>query len=148
MSPTLFNVVVDNVIRTFLEMTVEYQRVDHDGLGDTAGRCQGFFYSDDGMVGSRDLDFLQLLMNFLVGLFQSYCLAAYVSKSRTMVCQPGILRSGMPEEAKALKCTGVGDSYWVRLRRRIPFIKSGVDINAGTMTAHRRRMHRAEPAID
>ena len=31
-SPTLFNVVVDNVIRTWLAMKVEYQRVAQDGL--------------------------------------------------------------------------------------------------------------------
>ena len=55
-SPTLFNVVVDNVIRTFLEMTVEDQRVDHDGLRETVGRCLGVFYADDGMVGSRESD--------------------------------------------------------------------------------------------
>ena len=55
-SPTLFNVVVNNVIRTFLDMTVEDQRVDHDGLGETVGRCLGVFYADDGMVGSRESD--------------------------------------------------------------------------------------------
>ena len=32
-SPTLFNVVVDNVIRNWLAMTVEDQRVAHDRLG-------------------------------------------------------------------------------------------------------------------
>ena len=37
-SLTLFNVVVDNFIRTSLAMTVEDQRVDHDGLGETVGR--------------------------------------------------------------------------------------------------------------
>ena len=35
---TLFNVVVDNVIRTWLAMTVEDQRVDHDRLGEIVGR--------------------------------------------------------------------------------------------------------------
>ena len=34
-----FNVVADNIIRTWLAMTVEDQRVDHDGLGETVGRC-------------------------------------------------------------------------------------------------------------
>ena len=37
-SLTLFNVVVDNFIRTSLAMTVKDQRVDHDGLGETVGR--------------------------------------------------------------------------------------------------------------
>ena len=36
--PNDVNVVVDNVIRTWLAITVEYQRMDHDGLGETFGR--------------------------------------------------------------------------------------------------------------
>ena len=55
-SPTLLNVVVDNVIRTCLAMTLEDKRVAHDRLGNTVGRCLGFFNADDGMVGSRDAD--------------------------------------------------------------------------------------------
>ena len=33
-------------------MTVEDQRVYHDGLVETAGLCLRFFYADDGMVDS------------------------------------------------------------------------------------------------
>ena len=52
-SLTLFNVVVDNVIQTWLEMTVEYQKVAQDRPGETV------FYADDGMVSSRDSDWMQ-----------------------------------------------------------------------------------------
>ena len=51
-SPMMFNVVVDNIIITSLAMTVEDQRVAHDGLGDTVRGCLVVFYADDGMVGS------------------------------------------------------------------------------------------------
>ena len=88
-------------------MTVEDQRVAHDGLEETVGRCLGVFYADDDMVGSREPDWLQNLMNILVGLFRRYGLAANVAKSHTMTCQPGRLWSGMPEEAHDLKCTRV-----------------------------------------
>ena len=40
-SPTLFNVVVNNIIRTWMAMTVEDQRVVHDCLRETVGRCLG-----------------------------------------------------------------------------------------------------------
>ena len=110
-SPTLFNVVVDNVIITWLAMTVEDQRVAHDGLEETVGRCLGFLYADDGMVGSGDSDWLQHAMKVLIGLFRRYGLAANVAKSCTMTCQPGVLRAGMLEEAMPLKCTGVGNLY-------------------------------------
>ena len=59
-------------------------------------------------------------MNVLVGLFQHYGLAANVAKFRSMKCQPGALKSGMSADAKALKFTGVGESYHMRLQNRIP----------------------------
>ena len=110
-SPELFNVVVDNAIQTWLSMTVEYKRVSLDRVGENFGRCLGVLYANDGMVGSRDSDWLQHLMNVLIGLFRQYGLTANVSKYRTMKSQPGALRLGISEEAKELKCTRVGYYY-------------------------------------
>ena len=76
--------VVDNFIRTWLAMTVEDKRVAHDGLGETVGWFLGVFYSGDGMVVSRNPDWLQYATNILVGLFRRYGLAANVAKSCTM----------------------------------------------------------------
>ena len=87
-------------------------------------------------------------MNVLIGLFRRYGLAANIAKSCTMTCHPGALQVGMSEEAMVLKCTGVGDSYQVRLQRRIPCLECGVDLTAGPMTAHRRHMHGTDTAID
>ena len=100
------------------------------------------------MVGSQDLDCLPQSMDVLVGLFQRYGLAANIVRSHTMTCQPRILRSGMLEEAKDLKCKGVGDLYRVILRRRIPCPECGVELTKGPIRAHRRRMHRTESTID
>ena len=145
---TLFNVVVDHVIKTWLDMTVEDQRVYHDGLVETVGRCLVVFYDDNVMVGSCNPDWLQHATNVLVGLFRSYGLVANIAKSCTIICQPNALWTGMSEEAMALKCTGVGYSYRVRLRRRILCPECGVELTAGSMTEHCRRMHGTEPTID
>ena len=99
----LFNVAVDKLIRTWLYMTVEYQRVYHGRLIDTIGRRLGVFYTDDIMVGSRYSDWLQHAMNILVGLFRRYFLVANIAKSRTITCQPRSLQAGMSEGAMALK---------------------------------------------
>ena len=123
--------VVYNIIRTWLAMTVEDQRVAHEILGETTGRFLGVFYADGGMVVSQDLYLLQQLMNVLVGLFWRYGLASNIAKSHMITYQPGILPWGMLEEAKALMCTGVGDSYQVRLKRRIPCPECGVELTAG-----------------
>ena len=87
-------------------------------------------------------------MNVPVGLFRRYGLAANVAKSHTMMCQPGALRSGVSEEAKALNCTGVGDSYQVRIRISIPDPECEVDITVGLMMIQRPHMHSTEPAIN
>ena len=147
-SPTIFNVVVDIVIRTWLAMTVEDQRVSHDGLEVNFRRCLGFLYANDGIVGSRDADWMQHSMKVLAGLFQWYGLSANIAKSLTMTYQPSALRLGMSEEAKALKFTGVGHSYRMRIQRRIPCPECGFELTAGSMMAHRRRMHGTEPGID
>ena len=52
------------------------------GMGEAVGRYLGVFYTDDSMVGSRDAEWIKHLMNFLVGLFQQYCLAANIAKYR------------------------------------------------------------------
>ena len=95
-SLTLFNIIVDNVIQTWLAMTVEYQRMAHGGLREALWRCLRVFYADDGMVVSRDPDWLQHSMNGLVGLFRRFDLEANIAKSRLMTCQPGALRSIFP----------------------------------------------------
>ena len=112
--------VVDNVVRTWIDMTVEDHRVAYARLGETVGRSLGVFYADLFMVVSRDVDWIQHPMNVLVGLYWRYGLASNFAKSQTMTCQPGALQSGISAEAKYLKRMGVGDLYCVRLRRPIP----------------------------
>ena len=68
-SPTLFSVVVENIIRTWLAITVDDQRVAHDRMREAVGRCLGVFYADDVISGSRDSEWIHHLMNVLVGMF-------------------------------------------------------------------------------
>ena len=84
-SHTLFKVVMENVIHTWLEMAVEDQRVAHTRMEEAVGRCLGIFYADDGMVVSRYPEWLQHLMHILVSPFRRYGLAANVAKSRLMM---------------------------------------------------------------
>ena len=86
--PTLFNIVVDNFIQTWLAMTLEDQGVTHNGMGEAARHCLGIFHIDDDIVGSRD-SWIQHLMNVLIVLFRHYGLTDNIAKSRTMTCQPG-----------------------------------------------------------
>ena len=93
-SLTLFNVVLDNGIRTWLDITVEDKMVDHERMVETGVRCFGVFYDNDDVVRLYDLDWMQHIMYVVVVLFRKYGLAANVANSRTMTCQPGALWAG------------------------------------------------------
>ena len=51
--PTLFNIVVNNLVRNCMSITVEDEVVAHYGLVLAVWICMGMFYADDGLVGSR-----------------------------------------------------------------------------------------------
>ena len=53
-SSSLFYFIVNNMVRNWLDLTVEDQLVAQEGLGLLVGRCLGLFYMDDGVTGSRD----------------------------------------------------------------------------------------------
>ena len=98
-SPTLFNIIVDNVVRNWLDLAVEDKVVFHEGLGLGVGHCLGSFYAGNSMVGSWDPEWTQGAINVLIDLSWRYGLVSNVAKSKAMVCQPGVIRSGMLEEA-------------------------------------------------
>ena len=96
-SPTLFNVVVNNVVRKWLTMTVEDQVVAQERLGLNMVRCLVVLYAYYGMIGAWYSEYLRNALNILLGLFWRYGIATHVKKSRKMTCQPGALRSDMSE---------------------------------------------------
>ena len=55
---TLFNVVVENFIRTWLSMTVEDRMVSHDGMGESVVWYLEIFYANYGMVSSIEEEWL------------------------------------------------------------------------------------------
>ena len=52
-SPTLFNVIIYNIIQMWLDLMAEYQQVDLNGVGENVHLCLAVFYSNDGMVDYR-----------------------------------------------------------------------------------------------
>ena len=68
-SPALFNVVVDSVVRHWLSLTVEDEAVIQDRLGHAVDWILGVFYADDGTLGSWDLEWIQGALNVIIRLF-------------------------------------------------------------------------------
>ena len=51
MSPTLFKIVVNNVLRNFISMMVEEKLVACGGMGIAVGWYMGIFYANGVLVG-------------------------------------------------------------------------------------------------
>ena len=85
--PTIFNMVVDVVIRNWVTLVVE-EEAGPDGFGSEIQCLAGFFYANDGLLTSPRSDQLQAALYFLMGLFNSFNLQINVDNTIGMVCQP------------------------------------------------------------
>ena len=87
LSPTIFNVVVDVVVRHWVSVMVF-------GVEERGGRVQegihqkALFYADNGMVASLDPRWIQGDFSTLVGLFERVGLKNNSRKTVGMVCRP------------------------------------------------------------
>ena len=78
--------IVDRVLLHFMSLIVEDEPVTNEGLGMEVGRCKDVFYSYDGMIGSRDPEWLQGVINVIIRLFIRVEFMANVAKSKTTTC--------------------------------------------------------------
>ena len=87
LSPTIFNVVVDAVVRHWVTVMVEgaEERGEH---GQEVRHNNSLFYADNDMVASSDLQWLQGAFITLVGLFDRVVLWTNVGNTVSMVCRP------------------------------------------------------------
>ena len=87
LSPTIFNVVVDAVVRNCV-MVVIAGAEEQGKRGKEVSHQAAFFYADDGMVASSEPLWLQGAFNTLVGLFDRVGLQTNFGKTVGMVCLP------------------------------------------------------------
>ena len=85
LSPTIFNVVVDAVVRHWLEglKTAKEEKGAKGG-----GHFSAVFYTDDGMVGATDPKWLQGAFSALVAIFDRVGQQTNADKTVSMACQP------------------------------------------------------------
>ena len=80
----------------------------------------GFFYDDDGMILSRDTEWIQGAINVIINPFRGFRLVSNVAKYKTMACQTGEICTGIPEETFSRGNKGEGDTYTEHLKLHIP----------------------------
>ena len=116
LSSTIFNVVVDAVVRHWVNGLMD----EAAAKGETGREDQhqsAVFYAVNGMVISLDPAWLQGAFNVLVTIFDRVGILANVSNTVSMVCHP--CRAGArnrTEEAYGRRLTGKGRSYAERQR--------------------------------
>ena len=94
-SPKLLIVEGDSMVCHWISLTVEEESTTHDGLGMVVERQMGMFYTDGGMIGSRDLEWIQGAINVLIKLFRRFYLMPNTEKYKTTTCQTGEIFTGM-----------------------------------------------------
>ena len=108
LSPTIFNVVVDAVVRHWVDGIVD--KAEEKGETVREGRHQSaVFYADDSMVVLSDPAWLQGDFSALVAIFDRVGLLTNFGKTVSMVCHP--CRAGAGNRTKAAysrRLTGLG----------------------------------------
>ena len=124
LSPTIFNVVVDAVVRHWVTLAVT--EADTRGEQEREGRHQSaLFYADDGMLALSDPQCLQWAFTQLVGLFDRVGLNTNTGKTFGMTCRPCTAAVNRSEEAYGRLMTGEGPTFRDRKRERVKCGDSG-----------------------
>ena len=136
LSPIIFNVVVDAVVRHWVNGLVD--EAEAKGKTGREGRHQlEVFYADNGMVVSLDPAWLQGAFKALLAIFDRVGLLTNVQKIVSMVCHPCQAGAGNRiEEAYRRRLTGVGRSYTERQRERVVCGECGEVLVVGSMLIH------------
>ena len=105
-SPRIFNVMVDAIVREWLRLVLG-DEVAASGVGERIRQFLVAFYADDGLVQSSNPTVLQKSFDMLIALFERVGLVTNTSKTKTMVCIPGRIRTRLPEDVYATNREGL-----------------------------------------
>ena len=140
LSPTIFNVVVDAVVRHWV-MGVIAEVEAREGLGKEGRNQAALFYADNGMVASSYSCWLQGEFNTLVGLFDRVGLRKNVGKTVGMVCHPCQAAGNLSTAAYGRRFTGVGPTHRERLKAQVACGKCREMLAAGSLSINMMTQH-------
>ena len=136
LSPTIFYVVVDVVVRHLVTVMVEVAEARGE-RGKEVRHQSALFYMDDGMVASSNPRWLQGEFSTLVVLLDRVGLRTNFRKTVDMVCRPCHLAGTKSEAAYRRSMTGEGPSYRERQKGRVQCREFRQEMAAGLLAGHR-----------
>ena len=98
------------------------------------------FYVDDTYLASRDVEFLQRVLDLLVSLFARVGLETNTPKTQTMICTPDRIRTQLPTDSyRQLRRGRVTAAEWNA--RDVECSKCGKTMKASFLRRHLVDMH-------
>jgi hypothetical protein len=139
-SPTIFNIVVDAVVRCWLSQVCGADAA-LSGLGyEVKNKCV-LFYADDGLLAGRKKEWVQDGFDVLIGLFERVGLRTNTGKTKAMICMPGHISGRQSDEAYERRMTGNGDDFRERQRRKVVCSICGNALAQSSLAHHMRVQH-------
>ena len=141
-SPTIFNIVCDAVVRAWLLEVSEDSDDASVGIGSNLVQLASLFYADDGMIASRSSEWLQQALVVLTDLFRRCGLKTNTTKTVAMTCVPGHIRTNVSQESYRRRTREVGGpDPRARQRRRVECSECGKSLAAGSLRNHLLTQH-------
>jgi exonuclease III len=124
MSPLIFNIMVDVVIR--------HWQHQHPNSAETV-----IFYADDGMLAGTDAEQLQESLDIVTKGFGSLGLKMNAEKTEFMVMSGGNRKVRLSTVAYARKCTGEGLTHRARQAQKVQCLQCGAIVGRQYLKIHR-----------
>jgi hypothetical protein len=102
----LFNVMVDAVVREWLQILREESELEGEELDKMMDILFMIFYVDDAYIAARDLVDLQQAIDGLVSTFEHVGLKTNISKMKAIICTPGKIWLQLPADSYRLMRAG------------------------------------------
>jgi RNase P subunit RPR2 len=135
LSAKLFNVLVDVVVREWLQLLREEMEMEEEEMEGMMETLYAIFYVDAAYIASRDPVFLQQAIDGLVSAFKRVGLETNIKKMQAMTCTPGTIRLQLPTESYLRMRTGrTPAADWDA--RTVTCRECGKDMRASSLGRH------------
>ena len=138
--PTLFNIIVDAIVRATLQDICGPQKAQH-GFGWSAGEHKICFYADNGRIAGQYLIWVQAALTTIVRMFERVGFQTNLNKTKAMMCTTGFIWVQQGDEAYKRRSAGEGPTFRESKIIRVSCKVCGETMAASSLQHHMDRAH-------